>query len=295
LAERAVQTVKSGIRKQRAGSLHTKLSRFLFTYRSTPHSTTNMTPAELMIGRRMRTRLDCMLPSLQDRVQRSQQKMKELYDRKTEDRTVLPGMSVLVSQVSRLAGVDRATKWLPGRCISLSGTKITVKLEDGRVIQRHLDQVVPRSAPAEAEAAGEPVGAHAVTPGEGARRQYEVPCQVECPGVGEPPSPARAADRRLSGWLPRTRPDEGPSPSRARGRQLSGGQLPPVRRDPQSVTHPVSVEESSSAETTTAANGADLSLSERAVTLPLNSDLTEQQPVYVEPTNAPYQNLRPRK
>lgn len=146
LAEKAVQTVKQGLRKQGGGSLHTKLSRFLFSYRSSPHSTTGLTPAELMTGRRMRTRLDCMLPSLQDRLVRSQWKMKELYDRKAQERVVMPGTSVLVSQVTGLAGVDRATRWLPGHCIGVSGTKVTVRLEDGRVIQRHLDQVVPRAA-----------------------------------------------------------------------------------------------------------------------------------------------------
>ena len=113
------------------------------TVRSLPHSTTGLTPSELMTGRRMRTRLDCMLPSLQDRVSHSQWKMKELYDKKAQERTVLPGMSVLVSQVTDLAGVDRATRWMPGWCLGVSGTRVTVRLEDGRVIQRHLDRVVP--------------------------------------------------------------------------------------------------------------------------------------------------------
>ena len=44
-----------------------------------------------------------------------------------------------------MAGVDRATRWMPGRCLSVSGSKVTVRLEDGRVIQRHLDRVVPRT------------------------------------------------------------------------------------------------------------------------------------------------------
>ncbi|XP_043216310.1 uncharacterized protein LOC122378840 isoform X1 [Amphibalanus amphitrite] len=145
LAERAVQTVKQGLRKQGNGTLHTKLARVLFTYRSSPHSTTGVTPAELMTGRRMRTRLDCMLPSLQDRVVSSQWKMKERYDRQAQRRTILPGMSVLVSQVSGLAGVGRTTRWLPGHCINISGLKLTVRLDDGRVLQRHLDQVVPRA------------------------------------------------------------------------------------------------------------------------------------------------------
>ncbi|XP_038635087.1 uncharacterized protein K02A2.6-like, partial [Scyliorhinus canicula] len=53
LAERAVQTLKAGLKKQLAASKDTKLSRWLFDYRTTPHSTTGIPPAELLMGRRL--------------------------------------------------------------------------------------------------------------------------------------------------------------------------------------------------------------------------------------------------
>lgn len=56
-AEALVKVVKNGIRK-RTGSLHTRLQRFLLAYRSTPHSTTGQSPAELLFSRPLRTRLD---------------------------------------------------------------------------------------------------------------------------------------------------------------------------------------------------------------------------------------------
>lgn len=62
-AERAVQTVKSGIEKMGEGSLETKIARFLFKYRSTPQTTTGSTPAELLMNRRFRTQLDQVRPS----------------------------------------------------------------------------------------------------------------------------------------------------------------------------------------------------------------------------------------
>ena len=40
LAERAVQTLKSGMKKQLSGNIQAKLSRFLFHYRLSPHTTT---------------------------------------------------------------------------------------------------------------------------------------------------------------------------------------------------------------------------------------------------------------
>ncbi|XP_043201222.1 uncharacterized protein LOC122370009 isoform X7 [Amphibalanus amphitrite] len=156
LAERCVQTVKQGLRKQKHGSMDTKICRFLFAYRTSPHSTTAQTPAELMMGRRLRTRMDCLLPDLQDRVSAAQQQMKERYDRRSQDRVLTPGMRVWVSQVSGLAGVGRGTRWLPGHCVSRSGSKITVRLEDGRVIQRHLDFVVPSGSSRQMELTDEP-------------------------------------------------------------------------------------------------------------------------------------------
>ena len=40
LAERAVQTLKEGLKKLSSGDLETRLFRFLFQYRITPHTTT---------------------------------------------------------------------------------------------------------------------------------------------------------------------------------------------------------------------------------------------------------------
>ena len=53
-AERAVQTFKDALRKSTAGDLETQLARFLFHYRSTPHSSTRISPAEMIMGRRLR-------------------------------------------------------------------------------------------------------------------------------------------------------------------------------------------------------------------------------------------------
>ena len=45
MAERAVQTVNEGLKRLTCGTLKTQLSRFLYTYRITPHTTTHTSPA----------------------------------------------------------------------------------------------------------------------------------------------------------------------------------------------------------------------------------------------------------
>ena len=51
LAERAVQTFKTFMKKETNGTIDTRVSRFLSQYRPTPHSTTGIAPAEMLLGR----------------------------------------------------------------------------------------------------------------------------------------------------------------------------------------------------------------------------------------------------
>ena len=59
-AERFVQTFRQFFKAEgkTSASLKSNLARFLFSYRTTPNSTTGQTPAELFFSRRLRTRLD---------------------------------------------------------------------------------------------------------------------------------------------------------------------------------------------------------------------------------------------
>ena len=65
LAERAVQIFKKAIERQREGTIETKLSRFLFSYRGQLHNLTTISPAEMLFGRKLKTRLDLLHPDLQ--------------------------------------------------------------------------------------------------------------------------------------------------------------------------------------------------------------------------------------
>ena len=139
LAERAVQVVKQGIRKQSSGTLNDRISRMLFQYRITPHSTTGVSPSELLIGRRLRSRLDFLKPSMEERVVSKQQKQKELHDSHSRDCTFSVGERVYVKNNRK------GQKWLSGSVVNKTGpVSFKVELQDGRVIRCHLDQLRPR-------------------------------------------------------------------------------------------------------------------------------------------------------
>ena len=46
-------------------NLNTRLSQFLLGYRSTPHATTNISPGELFLQRKLRTRFDLLKPNIE--------------------------------------------------------------------------------------------------------------------------------------------------------------------------------------------------------------------------------------
>ena len=55
LAEKAVQIVKQGLKKAGTGTLKAKLARLLFNYHITPHTTTGVSPAQLLMGRNLKS------------------------------------------------------------------------------------------------------------------------------------------------------------------------------------------------------------------------------------------------
>ena len=63
LVERAVQTFKTAMKKQ-DGSMQIRLSRFLFKYQITPHTTTDQSPAQLRWGTQLRSHLTLLHPEV---------------------------------------------------------------------------------------------------------------------------------------------------------------------------------------------------------------------------------------
>ena len=76
-AERAVQSFKSAMKKMDSSpsteSIHTRLDRFPFAYRTTLQTTTGKSPAELLMNQRLSTALSLVKPDLQRKVTLRQQ------------------------------------------------------------------------------------------------------------------------------------------------------------------------------------------------------------------------------
>ena len=72
LVERAVQTFKEGMKRQKSGTLNTRLSQFLLRYRITPYSSTGTSPSEPLWGRKLRSTLDLLVPNTNRKLQQNQ-------------------------------------------------------------------------------------------------------------------------------------------------------------------------------------------------------------------------------
>lgn len=116
--------------------LNLHLARFLFSYRTTQHSTTGQSPAELLQGRKLRTKLDLLRPDLKSHVEDMQQKMKEQYNKKTKMRTLAPGQEVMVRTFSR-----NEEHWTRGTIHKATGPVSYLVMVNGRSMKRHVDHI----------------------------------------------------------------------------------------------------------------------------------------------------------
>ena len=108
LAERAVQTCKSALKKMDGSSLDIEVQCFLLNYRTTPQGTTGIPPCQLLMGRQLRTCLDQVIPDLAKHVQDAQLTQKQHHDEHTKDCNFSPGQRVLVHNYTG------SPCWLPG-------------------------------------------------------------------------------------------------------------------------------------------------------------------------------------
>lgn len=138
-AENAVRTFKNFLKKCKPGSdLSLNINKFLLNYNSTPHCTTNTSPAELHIGRKIFTALDRLTPSF--RAKNSYlKKLQSNLDNHKGSRNIQfeENATVLVRNYGT------GEKYTPGTVMSrLSPVTYVVKTGDN-LIKRHTEQLWP--------------------------------------------------------------------------------------------------------------------------------------------------------
>ncbi|XP_062505568.1 uncharacterized protein K02A2.6-like [Corticium candelabrum] len=131
-AERAVETFKSALRKMRKEykSLESKVDRFLFRYRLTPHTTTGELPAVLLVGRLPCSRLDILRPDVGERTRQRQEQQRYQHDRTSRERNLGIGQPVF------LKDFGAGELWVTGTVEEQTGPmSYTVHLPDGRIVR----------------------------------------------------------------------------------------------------------------------------------------------------------------
>ena len=132
--ERYVQTFKRALKKafEEDGDTKRNIDRLLFSYRTTPHTASMQTPAELLMNRKLRTRLDMLKPTCE-----AQRKMK-CSPTPGKLREFHEGDAVLAQNFGKYGG-----QWLAGVVSRRMGaTNYEVRLSDGQLIHRHVDQMI---------------------------------------------------------------------------------------------------------------------------------------------------------
>ncbi len=74
------------MKKSLGNTLETKLHRALFNYRITPQSTIGLSPAELLLGRKLRCTLDKIHPDFTGKMETKQQNQKVYHDQHVKSR-----------------------------------------------------------------------------------------------------------------------------------------------------------------------------------------------------------------
>ena len=137
-AERFVQTFKKGISSggHRNLSKEQQLMSFLLTYRTSPHSTTGVSPCKLFLNRELRTRLDLLFPDVRRRVEEKQENQMKHHDSHARARDLTIGQRVMVRNFR--AGPH----WIPGTVVKQNGPlTYLVKVRENQVWKRHIDHV----------------------------------------------------------------------------------------------------------------------------------------------------------
>ena len=92
------------------------------------------------MGRKLKTHLDQLRPDLASTVYSRQQSQKKSHDKHNGERTFIANDPVLVKNY------HNGPSWLPGEVLTSGPRNYKVKLSNGTIVRRHVDQMRKRPA-----------------------------------------------------------------------------------------------------------------------------------------------------
>lgn len=149
-AERAVQVLKQALNKNDGLSLSHKLSNFLLRYRSTPHTVTGVTPAELFLKRQLRTRFTLLKPQLQRSMEEKQERQCVHHDKRVAYRRFKTGDTVRVKTHK-----GNSCTWEPGVIMKVCGPRNYLARVQGRTRYVHVDHMRATAEHVDTESEGD--------------------------------------------------------------------------------------------------------------------------------------------
>ena len=137
-AERVVQILKQAIKQAQTtkSDVASVIAHYLLVYRNTPHSTTGEPPSVLLMGRRLRTRLGLLKPSVEKHVEERQFSSMVRRTATRGFRQFCEGDRVLTRNYGR------GDKWLTGVVSSVLGSHHYLIEVSGNLWKRHIDQLL---------------------------------------------------------------------------------------------------------------------------------------------------------
>lgn len=117
LAERFVRSFKRAMKASEGNgkSPSHRLANFLFSYRTSPHGTTNRTPCSLFLKREIRTKFDLLRPDTATTVRERQAAQKKEHDRRAKQKEYHVGDNVLARNYRN------GPKWMTGVVVERKG------------------------------------------------------------------------------------------------------------------------------------------------------------------------------
>ena len=132
--------VKQVLEGNKSRSMKHILEDFLLRYRTTPHSTTVAVPAELLVRRRLRTRLSLVKPYLAQEIESKHSKQKEYKDLKCHKERLFSENDIV--RVRNMQAESNTERWILGKVVKVCGPRTYVVKTGHKIRYVHAENLI---------------------------------------------------------------------------------------------------------------------------------------------------------